>query len=269
MPDPAPPEEPHGDPSLRDLDRDAVLAALRGRIARLERAGAAAALAQGEAAVPLAPPIDAALPQGGLARAALHEVLAANAGAAAGFAALVLARARGTVLWIAAEPDAWPPGLMRFGLSPADLVLVQAPRPADGLWAMEEALRCPAVAGALLLGNGLDLTAARRLQLAAETGGGIGLLLRPDTAEPPPSAAVTRWRVGALPGSGSAPHDLGDPRWSLELLRSRGGRPGRWDAVWRAAAERLDVHAAERLDVEGAETREQDAAAAPRRRRAR
>jgi protein ImuA len=163
---------------------------------------------------------------------------------------------------------------MRFGLSPADLVLVQAPRPADGLWAMEEALRCPAVAGALLLGNGLDLTAARRLQLAAETGGGIGLLLRPDTAEPPPSAAVTRWRVGALPGTGSAPHDLGDPRWSLELLRSRGGRPGRWEAVWRAAAERLDVegaerldmHAAERLDIDSVEAPAQAAAAPPRRR---
>ena len=84
------------------------------------------------------------------------------------------------MLWIAAEPDAWPPGLARFGLSPADLVLVQAPRRQDALWAMEESLRCPGVAGALLAIEGLDLTAARRLQLAAEAGGAIGLLLRPD-----------------------------------------------------------------------------------------
>ena len=102
------------------------------------------------------------------------------------------------VLWIAPEPDAWPPGLARFGLSPADLVLVQAPRPVDGLWAMEEALRCPGVSGALLVLRALDLTAARRLQLAAEAGGAVGLLVRPDEEEAGASAALTRWRVGAL-----------------------------------------------------------------------
>jgi protein ImuA len=44
----------------------------------------------------------------------------------------------------------WPPRPRAFGLSPADLVLVQAPRRQDALWAMEESLRCPGVAGALL-----------------------------------------------------------------------------------------------------------------------
>ena len=88
--------------------------------------------------------------------------------------------AGGTVLWIAPDPDAWPPGLARFGLSPAQLVLVRAPREQDGLWAMEETLRCPAVGAALLVTRELDLTAARRLQLAAEAGGVLGLLLRPD-----------------------------------------------------------------------------------------
>src|SRR5687767_15209543 len=131
--------------SSSPLDRPAMLAALRARVARLERAGADGALARrgSAAAVPLCDAIGAALPGGGLARAAVHEVLAADPGAAAGFCGLLLARARGTVLWIAAEPDAWPPGLARFGLSPADLVLVQAPRRQDALWAMEESLRCP------------------------------------------------------------------------------------------------------------------------------
>lgn len=219
--------------SAPPLDRPALLSALRARIARLERAGAAEALAgRGEDAVPLCPAMDAALPWGGLPRAALHEILAAEPGAAAGFAALVLARAGGTVLWIAPEPDAWPPGLARFGLSPAQLVLVRAAREQDALWAMEETLRCPAVGAALLVAGALDLTAARRLQLAAEAGGVLGLLLRPDADNAAPTAALTRWRIGAVTSDSGSPHALGDPAWSLDLLRCRGGRPASWRATW-------------------------------------
>lgn len=232
--------------SAPPLDRPALIAALRARIARMERAGAAEALAtRGEDAVPLSPAIDSALPWGGLPRAALHEVLAAEPGAAAGFAALALARAGGTVLWIAPEPDAWPPGLARFGLSPARLVLVRAPREQDALWAMEETLRCPAVGAALLVAGALDLTAARRLQLAAEAGGVLGLLLRPDEDGAAPTAALTRWRIGAAPSDSASPHALGDPAWSLELLRCRGGRPANWRATWHG----------EQLVTEESETR--------------
>jgi protein ImuA len=145
------------------------------------------------------------------------------------------------VLWIGPDPDAWPPGLARYGLSPADLVMVRATRPADALWAMEEALRCPAVAGALLTLNDIDLTAARRLQLAAESGGALGLLLRPDTEEAGPSAALTRWRIDALPGLGGSAHALGDPRWRLDLQRCRGGQPQGWNVTWRTTLDRLDT----------------------------
>ena len=243
-PDPSPYPLP---PEPLPMDRPALMAALRARIGRLERAGAAAALSRAEAGtIPLAEAIDAALPGGGLARAALHEVLAAEPGAAAGFCALALARATdggnaGPVLWIGPDPDAWPPGLARYGLSPADLVMVRATRPADGLWAMEEALRCPAVAGALLMLTDIDLTAARRLQLAAEAGGALGLLLRPDTGEAGPSAALTRWRVDALPGLGGSAHALGDPRWRLDLQRCRGGQPQGWNVTWRTTLDRLDT----------------------------
>jgi protein ImuA len=236
---------------------------LRARVARLDRGGIGAEPVA--VSVPLCEPIGQWLPAGGLARAAVHEVLAADSGAAAGFCAVVLARAaagRGSVLWITEDPDAWPSGLARFGLSPADLVLVQVPRPVDGLWAMEECLRCPGVAGALLMLRDLDLTAARRLQLAAETGGGIGLLLRPDAADAGASTALTRWRVGTLAGTGSA-HDLGDPRWQLDLLRCRGSRPGRWQVVWKPAAEQLQLDDAERLELDDAAEFGMEAAEAP------
>ncbi len=234
--------DPDPSPSPAPLDRSALLAALRARIGRIERAGAHAALARrDEATVPLAEAIDATLPGGGLARAALHEVLTGDSGAATGFAAMVLGRTGGPVLWIGPDPEAWPPGLARFGLSPAQLILVQARRTTDALWAMEEALRCPAVTGALLALDEIDLTAARRLQLAAEAGGALGLLLRPNTDDPAPSATLTRWRVASLGGTGTAPHQLGDPRWQLDLLRCRGGTPQSWTTTWRTTLDRLDT----------------------------
>lgn len=230
------------------LDQAALLAALRLRVARLEGAGRA------RHAAGLVPVCDGLpLPGGGLARAALHEVLAADPGCGAAFCAVLLARTGGTVLWIAGGRDellAWPPGLARCGLAPANLVLARAERWPDALWAMEEALRCPAVTGAVLAlagepprraAGGPDLTATRRLQLAAEAGGALGLLLRPDAAHPAPTAAVTRWRVGPLP---TAPVGAGldEPRWRLELLRVRGGAPGGpWAVTWRVAEGRLDL----------------------------
>ena len=220
------------------LDRTAMLAALRARMARLEGA-ARTGLAP---AIPVCDALN--LPGGGLARGALHEVQAASPGAGAAFCAVLLGRSGGSVLWIATgddEASPWPPGLARHGLLPANLVLVRAARPEDALWAMEESLRCPAVSGALLaLGeeSRLELTTTRRLQLAAETGGGLGLLLRPEAARMEPSAATTRWRVTGLQGAES----FADPSWRLELLRAKAGPPaGPWAVTWRAATGRLDL----------------------------
>ena len=88
---------------LRSPDR-ALLASLR---ARIERIGGtdAAGVQRSRDALPLGiPPIDSVLPGGGLPRACLHEIVAADAGAAAaGFATVLLARLAGgdgSILWI-------------------------------------------------------------------------------------------------------------------------------------------------------------------------
>ena len=78
----------------------------------------------------------------------------------------------------------------------------------------------------------IDLVASRRLQLAAETRGVTGLLLRPPAPRPIASAAVTRWRLAGAP-SQPAPSAPAPPRWRVELARCRGGRPGRWLLEWR------------------------------------
>jgi protein ImuA len=181
--------------------------------------------------------MDRHLPGGGLPRAALHEILSDGAGAASGFAALLMARSGGTVFWIAREPDPWPPGLMGFGLPPSRLIVAQPANHQDALWATEEALRCSAISAVLLVGEKPDGTAMRRLQLAAETGGGIGLLLRDSEEDEGPSLATTRWRVTGR--AGGSMHDLGDPQWTLDLLRCRAGRPRSWHVTWRAGMESL------------------------------
>lgn len=170
--------------------------------------------------------IDSALPGGGLARAALHEIVgAANDGAAAGFAAALLARlaADGPVLWIARRPDLSAAGLAALGLEPARLLLVHAARRNDALWAFEEALRNPALAAVAGEIDAVDLTQSRRLQLAAEAGGTTALLLRPADEIATASAARTRWQVAAEPAKGS-----GDLRWRVALARAQGGKPAAW-----------------------------------------
>ena len=217
------------------LDRPALAAALRARFARLGAAGPGGPA--GDAAISLSPEIDRALPGGGLPRAALHEILPDDTGAAQGFGALLMARSGGAVFWITTA-DTPPASLARFGVVPSNLVLLRPVEEGEALWAAEEALRCPAVSAVLLAGMAPGEEAMRRLQLAAETGGGIGLLLREaGDEEAAPSPAATLWRVAGR--AGGAAGDLGDPQWTLDLLRCRAGRPRSWQVTWRAGMESL------------------------------
>ena len=71
------------------------------------------------------------------------------------------------------------PGLALHGLDPEGLVLVQATNAKDALWAMEEALKsrtAAAVIGEIFSTKLYDLTASRRLVLAAQKHGSTGLL---------------------------------------------------------------------------------------------
>ncbi len=187
------------------------------------------------------PAIDRALPGGGLALGALHEVAGAgpeieHAAAAALFIAGLLARLRGPVLWALGQPDLFAPALAAVGLSPRRIVYVEAGK--FVLLAMEEALRQPGLAGVVGEVGKLGLTASRRLQLAAEASGAIAFALRrsrrfDDPALDEPSAAVTRWRIASLPSPpplAEAPDTpgLARARWRLDLVRARGAEPASW-----------------------------------------
>jgi protein ImuA len=177
--------------------------------------------------------IDGAL-GGGFPRGALHEISAAgeaHLATAAGFALAVSSRgaARKSTVWIAedmalAESGApYGPGLEAFGLVPEHLLTVAATHRRDLLWAMEEALRCRAVAAAIgeLRHGEIDMVAVRRLSLAAAESGALALLLR---AAPPndASTAATRWIVSAAPNASLA----------IELTRNRRGPLCAWTLQW-------------------------------------
>lgn len=221
---------------MTESAKGAALAALRQRLAFIERGGRAErpALPFGVSV------IDAVLPGGGLACGALHE-LSGDAGedaAATCFLAGVLARLMPPrpVLWCSARADLHAPGLALHGLSPERLILVRAAERAL-LATMEEGLRCRALAAVIGEVEALPDHAGRRLQLAAETSGVTAFALRrPYRAAPPavttPTAAVTRWRIAACPSlSPAVPHPsdgIGWPLWTVALMRCRGGVPGRW-----------------------------------------
>ena len=229
------------------------LMALREQVRRIERPTAAA-----HGVVPFGiAAIDRALPGGGLARGALHEILGMggdeeDGALAAAFAAGILARLEknGIVLWCLPRLDLYGPGLAAHGLDPGRLVLVRARRDAEILWAMEEGLRAPGVAAVVGEVGALAAVASRRLQLAAEHSGVTALVLRrwrngEEAARERnrPNAAATRWRIAALTSGAhltlpSSPREgrgvfnepgIGRPRWRVELLRCRGGEPASWE----------------------------------------
>jgi protein ImuA len=124
---------------------------------------------------------------------------------------------RGLVVLIGRRcwPSAW--AIRRVGLD-LDRCIFADPRDEDQrLWAIDQSLRCPGVSAVLADASGLDMAASRRLQLAAEAGGGLGLLARPPSEVKSLSAAATRWVV--RPRVSETKH----VSWSVELRRCKAG----------------------------------------------
>ena len=237
------------------MSRWESLASLRAAVARIERGAAA----RGGGVLPLGvAAIDTVLEEGGLRAGALHEIAGPAAdGFAAVLAGRLAVRGGGTVLWCAVgegQGALHPPGLAMLGLAPAWLLLVRCRNMAELLAAAEEGLRTTGLAAVVTeTARPPGMTAARRLQLAAEAGGVTGFLLcrgagrrhganAPGAMAPgdgtfaalPPSPAVSRWHADPAPGGGQM-------RWRLSLLRCRGGGLGQWMVDWDEKTHRLAV----------------------------
>ncbi len=187
------------------------------------------------------PAVDRLLPSGGFVRGTLVEWLAppnvCGPGAAGGAGALALSAAReaalagGAVVVVErADGDALrfhPPAAAAWGVDLARLLIVRPTSDADEIWALDQVARCRGVAAWLWWGGGLEGRDFRRLQLATEQSGSLGLLVRPCALQSQPSWATLRMVVEPLP----AAHTAGtndEPRQTVQrlrvrLLRVRGG----------------------------------------------
>lgn len=178
--------------------------------------------------------IDRVLPGGGLAVGALHEVAGGGNGsvhgaAAALFAAGIAGRTKGKVLWCFTRADLFAPAVAQAGLPASRVIFVECGDEKTVLACFEEGLRHKGLGAAVAEVARLSMTGSRRLQLAAEASGTIGIAIRrwrrqAEAADfGQPTAATTRWRVTALPSTPLPVPGVGRARWQLELIRCRAG----------------------------------------------
>ncbi|MEM8935133.1 MAG: hypothetical protein AAGC77_01845 [Pseudomonadota bacterium] len=183
-----------------------------------------------------------------LAPRAIHELRVGDyrdAPAALGLglvlASVMAARSHKPLIWIGATRDAFQAGfpygcgLSVYGVNLDQTLFVHARDQKSLLWAAEEAAQNASIVLCEFWKPHplLNLTATRRLQLAAQSTGANVLLLR-DARDETPSAARTRWRIEAAQ-SAPDPLDekgLGRPRWAATLEKCRDGGRGRWVLEW-------------------------------------
>jgi|GEM_PF-2109119 len=137
-------------------------------------------------------------------------------------ASLVSARPKSSLIWVDSTGTFYPLGALGCGISPERMHVLR-PRPSDVVWATIESLRCRSVGAVVaLMTQPLTRVEVRRLQLAAETGGGIAVLIRPDMASAASHiyAAATRWLVTPAPGERTI------QRWHLQRVHGHGWQIG-------------------------------------------
>jgi protein ImuA len=147
------------------------------------------------------------------------------------------------IVWIGLRRDILPlcaSGLDRF-VDIQRMIVVEAVSRGELLWATDAALR--AVGGFTVIADlpdALSLKESRRLQLAAEQGGGIGLLLLRGPSNT--SAAQTRWACEPMADEEAA--------WRFKCQKGKSGEAGHWhirETEVRYAKD--DVHLAARASA--------------------
>lgn len=161
-----------------------------------------------------------------------NESLTASSGFIAGILSSLLKKGGATV-WISSSHTIFPPALSSFGINPAQLIFIRLRNRNQILWTIEEALKCEGLTAVVGEPSFIDLAVSRRLQLATERSGVTGFLLRTHQRTLNTTACTCRWQIhplqseteDGLPG-------IGFPRWHIELLKARNGKPGSWQLEW-------------------------------------
>jgi hypothetical protein len=171
--------------------------------------------------------LDARLPGGGWPTASLIEVLLDHTGLGEVqlFLPALVECQRNTgsgrgddapwLVLIAPPHEPYAPALAQQGIELRRLLVVRPPSATEALWAAEQALGSGVCAAVLLWLKGSDDRWLRRLKLAAEAGGALGVLFRPG-----------RHRFESSPASLRLVMTEGEQEARLDLLKVQGGRPG-------------------------------------------
>lgn len=172
------------------------------------------------------PALDEVLPGRGWPRRAITEIHAWGEGI--GELSLLmpmLAEVSATgrwIVWIAPPHVPYAPACADRGVDLSRMLVVHGAGPGESLWAAEQVLRAPAC-GAVMLWEGaarFTIRNLRRLQLAAEAGGGLGMVFRNPRTSVAPSPAMVKLRIEPDPAG-----------LAMTLLKCRGGSPGRRVAI--------------------------------------
>jgi len=231
-----------------ETDNNAVVQQLAKQVRKLEtsnRSSTAEGIGTGCEA------LDSCLPNSGYLPGTIVEYLRTAPACGASYLAFAAAasalKARGGfVVVIDTQHSVYPPALSMHGIDLNQVVLVRPESRADAIWATDQALRTPAVAAVVSEIEKVDDRAARRLQLAAEMGDGLGILLRSAAARRFPSWAEVQWLVRSIspsrlpkPSAQENPlaFDSAGRKLTLKLIRNRGGQAG---AIVRLAINSLD-----------------------------
>ncbi|WP_215232243.1 ImuA family protein [Dyadobacter linearis] len=184
-------------------------------------------------------PIEAAFPNHTFPTGAVHEFISDSeegGAATSGFMATLLGtlmRKGGFCLWISINRTIFPPGLAFFGVEPHRIIFVDLKKEQDLLWAIEESLKCKAVAAVVGEIKEITLTESRRLQLAVEQSRVTGLIHRANPRSMNTLASVSKWRITPIPSQlEDGMPGVGHPRWNVKLMKVRNGEPGEWDVEW-------------------------------------
>lgn len=158
-----------------------------------------------------------------LACGRVHEVLG---NAADTLAIAAAAQTKGRIIWIARRRGVEtlaPAGFQQF-LDPTRILTVHCMSRQEILWAAEQSLRI-LKSGCIVieLDDGPDLKESRRLQVMAEEGGALGIILIAGRAQT--SAAQTRWYCEALPNE--------ETPWVWRLIKNKSGEINAWRVCWR------------------------------------
>lgn len=197
--------------------------------------------------------IRSAFPSNDLPLGAVHEFVCnkpEQSAASAGYLAAILGqllKQGGASLWIRSGSIIFPAALKTFGIDPSNIIFLDTRSEKEKLWAMEEALKCDGLVAVVGEIKGISFTQSRRLQLAVEHSKVTGFLLRQDPKNLA-SASVTRWHIQHAPSETNELPGVGFPRWNVDLLKVRNGKPGNWVMEYKSGKLREVLMPADKQD---------------------